>query len=86
MTQTSHTLNSYASDRPHRVRGYYMRVQRRGPGAMSDYQHAWARVPDLPSEWETLKADPTISYAELFLATQRKKPAHKRKLLDSFVR
>jgi hypothetical protein len=65
------------------MRGYYIRVQRHG--TVSQLQHVWAIVPDLPAEWNAIKADPSVTQAELFSSTQRNKRADRRKILERFT-
>ncbi len=65
------------------MRGYEIRARRAGEFGQV-HRHGWAAPDELPIEWEQIKAEPGIIYAEIFYATQRARRPGKRRIIESW--
>jgi hypothetical protein len=69
------------------VKGYVVQLRRAGQESIHrDELHIWGEPDQLPAEWEEVKNDETVEYAEIMNSSQRRVRAEKRKLLDRFSR
>jgi hypothetical protein len=68
------------------MRGYDIRIKRIGERMASEIIQASAPDGELPAEWQAVKNDATVSFAQIYRNTQRQKRADKRIIADQFSR